>query len=216
VADLEFFFDPVCPWAYLTSRWVVEVQRERPYDVTWRFISLRMINAAKVGDPAHAWYTEDYQAIHRAGTHGLRVADEIRLQYGPSKVGDFYTALGQAIHRDRRRDEIIGDPVAMLSGVVESVGLPGGLGAHALDESHDEWIASETELAFSRTGRDVGTPIMTFNPGQPNEGSFFGPVINRVPRGDEAVRLWEAVATVATTPGVAELKRSIRGEIDFS
>ncbi|NQW33749.1 MAG: hypothetical protein HQ467_04090, partial [Acidimicrobiaceae bacterium] len=74
----------------------------------------------------------------------------------------------------------------------------------------------ESDLALSRTGKDGGTPILTFMPGAPNEGSFFGPVISKIPRGEQAVKLWEAVETIATTPGVAELKRSIRGALDFS
>jgi len=84
------------------------------------------------------------------------------------------------------------------------------------DETHTPLVRFETETALSRTGKDVGTPILTFKPGTPNEGSFFGPVISRIPRGEQAVKLWEAVEIVATTPGVAELKRSIRGALDFS
>jgi hypothetical protein len=190
----------------------VEVQQRREYTVAWRFISLRIINEHLVAD----WYDDKYKAGHRAGTYGLRVADQIRLEHGPEHVGAYYTALGQAIHRDRRRDELGDDPAAFLGAIASSVGLPSSLGEHALDESHDAWIRSETELAFSRTGPNVGTPIMTFKPGQANEGSFFGPVINRIPKGEEAERLWDAIETIATTPGMAELKRSIRGDIDFS
>ncbi|GDX18865.1 hypothetical protein LBMAG06_09940 [Actinomycetes bacterium] len=84
------------------------------------------------------------------------------------------------------------------------------------DETHTAVIRYETDLALSRTGKDVGTPILTFKPGQPNEGSFFGPVISKSPRGDEALKLWDAVETIATTSGVAELKRSLRSPLDFS
>ena len=85
----------------------------------------------------------------------------------------------------------------------------------AFDESFDERIASDTDLAFSRTGKDVGTPILTFRPGQENEGSFFGPVISRIPRGSEALTLWDAIEVVATTPGVSELKRTLRASPVF-
>jgi hypothetical protein len=89
-------------------------------------------------------------------------------------------------------------------------GLDTGLIDAAFDERFDARIAADTEIALSRTGRDVGTPILTFHPGASDEGSFFGPVIARIPRGAEALRLWDAVEVVATTPGVAELKRSLR------
>ena len=83
-------------------------------------------------------------------------------------------------------------------------------------ESHDAHLESETELALSRTGRDVGTPILTFHPGAANEASFFGPVISKTPRGDDALRLWDAVETIATTSGLSELKRTKRAPLDFT
>jgi len=94
--------------------------------------------------------------------------------------------------------------------VLSLAGFDAGLIDAAFDESFDAVIAADTETALERAGRDVGTPILTFHPGEPNEGSFFGPVIARIPRGAEALRLWDAVEIVATTPGVAELKRSNR------
>ena len=89
------------------------------------------------------------------------------------------------------------------------------LAAAALDDSHDAYIRAETELAFERTGKDVGTPIITFHPGQADEASFFGPVISSIPRGDEALRLWDAIEVIATTSGMAELKRSNRATLVF-
>ena len=83
------------------------------------------------------------------------------------------------------------------------------------DESHDAYIRADTALAFERAGNDVGTPIITFHPGATNEASFFGPVIASIPRGDDALRLWDALEIVATTSGMAELKRSNRGEMSF-
>jgi hypothetical protein len=87
--------------------------------------------------------------------------------------------------------------------------------AAADDESHDTYLRSETELAFSRTGPGVGTPILTFHPGAENEGSFFGPVIAKAPRGEGAVALWDAIELIATTSGLAELKRSLRDKPQF-
>ena len=211
MADLEFFLDPVCPWAWITSRWITEVQQLRSYEVKWRFICLKMINEHRTDD----WYTPEYRAGHMAGLYALRVADEVRIEHGNDQVGALYTALGEFIHLQGRRLEIAGDPVPVLQGIVKSAGLPPGLADAALDESHDSYIRSETDLAFERTGKDVGTPIITFHPGQSDEASFFGPVIAQIPRGQAALKLWDAIEIVATTSGMAELKRSNRAKIVF-
>ena len=211
MADLEFFFDPVCPFAWLTSRWVTEVQTHRGYDVEWRFISLRMINA-EVTAP---WYTPEYQAMHQAGLYGLRVADEARLQAGNGLVGDVYTAFGTAIHKARRIEQLRDDPVAFSKDVLGQAGLPLELAEAAIDDRHDAYIRADSDLSLERTGKDVGTPILTFRPGADDEGSFFGPVISKVPRGERAVALWDAVELLATTPGMSELKRSNRAKLDF-
>jgi hypothetical protein len=211
MADLEFFLDPVCPFAWVTSRWVTEVQSHRDYEVAWRFISLRVINENLTAD----WYTDGYKAMHQAGLYGLRVADEARLTLDNDAVGAVYTAFGTAIHKDKRIALLRDDPVAFAKDVLSAAGLPVGLADAALDESHDAYIRADSALALERTGQDVGTPIMTFRPGQPDEGSFFGPVISKAPRGEQALALWDAVATLATTPGLSELKRSNRAPLDF-
>lgn len=211
VADLEFFLDPVCPWAWITSRWITEVQQLRSYEVKWRFICLKMINEHRTDD----WYTPEYRAGHMAGLYALRVADQVRIERGNDQVGALYTALGDFIHHEGRRLEITGEPVGVLKGILKSAGLPPGLADAALDESHDPYIRSETDLAFERTGKDVGTPIITFHPGQGDEASFFGPVIAQIPRGQAALKLWDAIEIVATTSGMAELKRSNRSKIVF-
>ena len=105
--------------------------------------------------------------------------------------------------------------MAFMAEMLAAAGLPTAVAAHAHDESHDGYIEQETELAFSRTGRDVGTPIITFRPGRADEGSFFGPVISAIPRGDAATRLWDAIEIIATSSGMSELKRSNRASPDF-
>ena len=211
MADLEFFFDPVCPWAWITSRWVTEVQQLRDYEVTWRFICLKMINEHRTEE----WYTPDYRAGHMAGLYGLRVADQVRIEHGNDEVAAVYTALGEAIHLHKRRPELIADPVSLMEELLKSRGLSPGLANAALDESHDAFIRAETDLALERAGKDLGTPIITFRPGQPSEASFFGPVISTIPRGDAALQLWDAVEIVASTSCMAELKRSNRGKPVF-
>ena len=212
MADLEFFFDPVCPWAWITSRWVVNVQEQQNYQVNWRFISLYFLNDSNVAE----WYDATYRAGHRAGLQALRVADAVRLSHDNDAVGRFYTALGQAIHVGQLdRADLRNKTVDVIAAALAAASLPAELAAEADRESHDAHLRNETELALSRTGKDVGTPILTFKPGQASEGSFFGPVLSRAPRGQAAVDLWNAIELIATTSGMAELKRSNRGRPQF-
>lgn len=210
MADLEFFFDPVCPWAWITSRWVSEVQQLRNYEVAWRFISLRMLN----NERGYAAYPE-YEDIHNAGLYALRVASAARTHAGNDAVAKVYTGVGTAVHVNKRRADLLADPQAFFAVVLGDAGLATELSRAWDDGTHDEVIRYETESAIERTGKDVGTPILTFHPGSDREASLFGPVISRTPRGAEALKLWDAVETLAAS-GVAEIKRSLRSTPDFS
>lgn len=212
MADLDFFFDPVCPWAWITSRWVSEVQQLRSYNVEWKFISLKFLNEEKMD---YSKMPAGYKDVHAAGTSGLRVAARARAEQGNDAVGAVYTALGSSLHNRQERDKFVADIVGHISGLLSDAGLPREWAESANDDSFDALIRSETELALERTGKDVGTPILTFRPGAANEGSFFGPVISSIPRGDDALKLWDAVETLATTSGMAELKRSLRARPSF-
>ena len=190
------------------------MQEQRSYTVDWRFISLWILNEENSQD----WYTPKYRAGHYNGHQALRIADAIRTTVGvddPTAVGRWYTALGNALHRDARRDEARADMKALMTELLADEGFDAELIAHADDESHDAYLRAETELALSRTGPDVGTPILTFRPGTDREGSFFGPVISKAPKGAEASELWDAVEKLATS-GVAELKRSNRAAPDYT
>lgn len=209
--DLDFFFDPVCPWAWLTSRWVVNVQQERSYEVDWRFISLWILNE----DNDAEWYTPAYRAGHYLGHKGLRIANAIRLQEDGEAVGAWYTAFGEALHVNDRRAEARDDNEAFLESVLDDAGFSAAYLSDADDDSHDAYIRSETELALTRAGKDVGTPILTFAPNSEREGSFFGPVISKAPTGEAASELWDAVEKLATS-GVAELKRTNRAAPDYT
>ena len=210
-ADLDFFFDPVCPWAWITSRWVTNVSEQRHYEVDWRFISLWVLNE----DNTKEWYTPQYRAGHYLGQQGLRIADAIRLD-DPAAVGRWYTAVGTALHVDAQRADARADTLGWYRSQLAAGGFDEAYIDAADDESHDEYIRADTELALSRTGRDVGTPILTFHPGADNEASFFGPVISKAPTGTEALELWDAVEKLATMSGMAELKRSNRVAPDFT
>ena len=211
MADLEFFIDPVCPWCWITSRWVKEVQQLRDYEVTWRFISLQFINE----DRTSSWYTPEYRAGHQAGTKGLRVAAALRSAEGNDAVDAFYTALGTQVHNGGRQDDFRLRTEDLLTDALATAGLPAERVLAADDGSLDALLRDETALGFSRAGKDVGTPIITFRPGRPDESSFFGPVIASIPRGEAAGQLWDAIELIATTSGLAELKRSIRATPNF-
>ena len=212
MADLDFFFDPVCPWAWITSRWVSEVQQLRSYDVQWKFISLKFLNEDKMD---YSKMPEGYKDVHAAGTNGLRVAARARAEQGNEACGAVYTALGTSLHKNQEREKFVADPVAHIASLLTSAGLPAVWAESALDDSFDALIRTETELALERTGKDVGTPILTFHPGGAKEASFFGPVISTIPRGEEAMKLWDAIETIATSSGMAELKRSLRARPSF-
>ena len=205
-ADVEFFWDPICPWAWLTSRWVVEVARQRDLDVNWRFICLRLLNSGKDYERD---FPAGYVGVHTTGQKLLRVAAAVRETEGRPRMAQLYTQFGGDIHVRGRRDEIVEHWEAGFPDYLRSLGLDDSCVAAANDERWDRVLQAETDEALGRTGQDVGTPIISFRrDGQ--QHSFFGPVISRVPRGDEALRLWDAVWEVATFPGLAELKRSLR------
>ena len=205
--DIEFFWDPVCPFAWITSRWVVEVAAQREFRVDWRFISLRLVN--KHRDYA-TQFPPEYEAGHTAGLRMLRVAAAIRDELGRDPLGALVTAYGQS-YWDRPKGSGMRERLSTHDHVVEvlrAADLPTRFAASLDDTDRDELIDAESELALSRTGRDVGTPIITFRP--PDGLSFFGPVISRVPDPAEALPLWDAVTTLASFPGFAEMKRSLR------
>jgi hypothetical protein len=197
----------VCPFAWLTSRWVERVAARRQYRIDWRFISLRLLNKDK--DYATE-FPPEYEQGHTAGLRMLRVAAAIRDELGREPLGALVAAYGHS-YWDKPPGSGMRDHLSTSEHAVEvltAADLPTRF-ADALDDtSWDPLIDDETELALSRTGREVGTPIITFEP--PHGLSFFGPVISRIPSDQDAVRLWDAVTTLAGFPGFAELKRSLR------
>jgi len=213
-ADINFYFDPVCPFAWMTSKWVRQVQAQRDYTVDWRFISLRLINA-DVDYEAH--FPPEYEAGHTAGLRLLRLAARVRAEHGREAMAPLYAAFGTHIFdtapgSDSHRSEVerrdLRGTREFVEPILAEVGLPLELADALDDESWDREIRHETDEALSLTGRDVGTPIIHFEP--PIGAAFFGPVISRLPDDDSAVELWDHVVALARFPGFAELKRSLR------
>lgn len=205
--DIEFFWDPVCPFSWLTSRWIVNVAAETGYRVDWRFISLRLLN--KDRDYARE-FPKGYEVGHTAGLRVLRVAAAVRAELGREPLGGLVTAFGES-YWDAPNGSGIAARVSTpdhVRSVLDAAGIPDRFAGALDDESWDDELDEETELALSRTGRDVGTPIITFRP--PDGPSFFGPVISRVPDREESLTLWNAVTALATFDGFSEMKRSLR------
>ena len=210
-ADINFYFDPTCPFAWMTSKWVRLVQAQRDYTVDWRFISLRLINK---GVDYDAHFPPEYEAGHTAGLRLLRVAARARAEHGREAMAALYAAYGDHIFDRSPSDEPEGvvrahrGSRAFVEPVLRDAGLPVEL-AEALDDpTWDAEIEAETDEALSLTGKDVGTPIIHFEP--PEGVAFFGPVISRLPQEDTAAELWDHVVALARFPGFAELKRSLR------
>lgn len=206
--DLHFYFDPVCPFAWMTSKWVRMVAEQRDYRVDWRFISLRILNA-DVDYATH--FPTHYEEGHTAGLKLLRVAAKVRAEHGRDAVGPLYEAIGTRLF-DTKRDQALqaADQAArdLVAAALNNAGLPAEL-VDALDDATlDDEIRGETDEALTLTGRDVGTPILHFRP--PAGTAFFGPVISRLPSPEDSVTLWDHVIALAEFPGFAEIKRSLR------
>jgi hypothetical protein len=207
-AHIRFYFDPVCPFAWMTSKWVRMVAAQRDYTVDWRFISLRLINS---GIDYDTHFPAGYEEGHTAGLRLLRVAARARAEHGRDVIGPLYETVSGEIFDSPGAAELtpaVRGSRAFVEPLLAKAGLPAGL-ADALDDARwDEEIRAEGDEALSLTGRDVGTPIIQFSP--PEGTAFFGPVISRLPAPQDAVRLWDYVTGLAGFPGFAELKRSLR------
>ncbi|MGH9088166.1 MAG: hypothetical protein ACRDYZ_08645 [Acidimicrobiales bacterium] len=205
--DLRFYFDPLCPFAWMTSKWVRRVSEQRPYEVEWRFISLRLVNA----DVDYATqFPPDYEQGHTAGLKLLRVAAALRRERGAGAVGSLYAGFGAGIFDTAPgdHDDPRADPRAYAASVLSDLGLPGELADAAEDAAFDAEIETDTDRALGLTGRDVGTPILHFDP--PAGAALFGPVISRLPSPEDSVALWDHVVALSRFGGFAELKRSLR------
>jgi 2-hydroxychromene-2-carboxylate isomerase len=207
-ADLHFWFDPVCPFAWMTSKWVRMVAAQREYAVEWQPISLRLLNA-HIDYDSH--FPPEYEAGHTAGLRLLRVVTRARAEHGVEAVDRLQAALGGHVFEVPPEVGSVVQRLAdgtLLTAVLGQAGLPLGLADALEDTSWDAEIQASTDAALALTGKDVGTPILHFQP--PHGVAFFGPVISRLPGEQDAVALWDHVVGLASFAGFAELKRSLR------
>ena len=178
-ADVRFYFDPVCPFAWMTGKWVRMVAAQRDCTVDWRFISLRLINAAADYD---SHFPAGYEEGHTSGLRLLRVAARARAEHGRDAVGAFYQAVSSEIFDSPGARELtpaIRGSREFTAPLLASAGLPAGLADALGDARWDAGIQAEGDEALALTGKDVGTPILHFSP--PDGAALFGPVISRLP-----------------------------------
>jgi 2-hydroxychromene-2-carboxylate isomerase len=206
--DAEFFFDPICPWAWITSRWMAEVVATRGINVHWNFISLKVINEGRTFEGE---YAKVVQRSHPRGLRLLRVAAAIRDASGPQAMHGIYTSFGTTIHVDQMADTL--DDAAGIIACLKEAGHDKRLAEQADNDAWDTQIRASSALALSRTGKDVGTPIITYAP--PDGPALFGPVISAAPKGEAAGELWDHVQYIARNPDFAELKRALRSRPRF-
>ena len=191
-----FWFDPICPWAWMTSRWVLEVEKVRDVTVSWHVMSLAVLNSEQeIPDEYREWLANAYGPV--------RVVTAARLQHGEDVVLPLYTALGTQFHLLQNEDY----PDAIAKALAE-VGLPAELAAAADSTDYDEALRESHFAGMNPVGMDVGTPVIHV-PGADGETvAFFGPVVTPAPKGEAAGRLWDGTLLVAGTPGFFELKRT--------
>jgi hypothetical protein len=208
--QVDFYFDPVCPFAWVTSRWLLQAQKVRPIEVDWRFICLWMVNAEKNYDTE---FPQGYISGHQRGRNLLRVAAAAKDGYGPEAIGPLYTAYGDAFWSVKGGREAI-NAAADVEPLLAAADLPVALASAFDDERWDAQLAASTSEAIERTGKDVGTPIITYHL-PAGDFSFFGPVLSAIPEPDAAGHLWDTLTTLVQFPTFAEIKRTNRNRLDL-
>lgn len=190
-AQLDFWFDPVCPWAWIASRWMLEVTKVRAVQPRWHVMSLAVLNEGKD-------VPERFRELTRLAWGPVRVCIAAEQKFGPEVLLPLYTALGTRIHLQKAKPDR-----ATIEAALADAGLPADLADAAESTEYDEALRASHHDGMDRVGYQVGTPVISVN-----GISFFGPVVTPIPRGEDAARLWDGVLLVAGTDGFFELKRT--------
>jgi len=187
----DFWFDPVCPWAWMTSRWMMEVERVRPVTVRWHVMSLAVLNEGRDLSPR-------YQELMKTAWGPVRLVVAARELHGEEYVKRLYDALGTRFHPGGEKDRD-----AVMRAALEEVGLPADLIEHAYADTFDAQLRESHAAGIGLVGEEVGTPVVAFN-----GTAFFGPVITPAPKGDDAGKVWDGAVLLASYPGFYEIKRT--------
>jgi protein-disulfide isomerase-like protein with CxxC motif len=193
--DVQFWFDPLCPWAWITSRWMLEVEKVRPVHTEFKIMSLAYLNLEQHEGEG---LTPEYLERMSKAWGPVRVCAAAAQHSGPEVLGPLYTAIGTRLHNEGRRD----DPKVLPEALAE-VGLPESLASAADSTEFDDTIKASHHEAFDQVGLDVGTPVIRIR-----GNGLFGPVITPAPKGEAAGELWDGLVLVSKADGFFELKRS--------
>ena len=196
---IEFFYDPCCPFCWITSRFLLEVSAERDVDVTWRPFSLAMKNNELAGDDDAV---NEHGEMHRSSHRVLRVITKAAEQHGASVI-DLYSAFGRRFHLDHEKYDD-----AMIADVLAAAGLPAELAEAADDTSLDEGLQASIDSALEAVGDDTGVPTIVFVSDDGQRRGFYGPVLQELPSKDDALRLWDSLVGLVSVPAFYELKRT--------
>ncbi|MQM27739.1 disulfide bond formation protein DsbA [Glycomyces sp. NEAU-7082] len=195
---VDCYVDPACPFAWISSRWLIEVERQTPIDLRFKLMSLAVLNEGRDLEP---WYRE----FNDRAWGPARVCAAAVRRFGPEVLRGLYTALGTRIHPGRDKDY-----PAVIAAALAETGLPADLADAAATDAHDAFLRAAHAESQAAVGEAAGTPVVAID-----GTAFFGPVLSAIPAGDDAVRLFEAVRTLAGQRAFAELKRG-RDALDFS